>query len=37
MIITIGDKTIESEIMGKEKAQEKYDDALASGKAAALL
>ena len=34
MTITIGEKTIYGKIMEKKKAQEKYDDAIASGKAA---
>ena len=29
--ITVGDKTIEAKIMEKEKAQDKYNDAIASG------
>jgi len=37
MTITIGNKTIEGKIMKKEKAKEKYDDAIASGKAAVKL
>ena len=37
MIITLDDKVIESKIMQKEKAEEKYDDAIASGKSAFLL
>ena len=31
MKVTVGDKTIEAKIMEKEKAKEKYDDAIASG------
>ena len=31
MKITVGDKMIEAKIMEKEKAQEKYDDAISSG------
>jgi hypothetical protein len=37
MTITIGNKTIEGKIMEKYKAKEKYDDAIASGKAAVKL
>ena len=35
--VTLEDKTIEGRVMEKEKAKEKYDDAVASGKAAVLL
>ena len=31
MKVSIGDKTIEANILEKEKAQDKYDDAVASG------
>ena len=37
MLITLGDKTIEAKVMEKEKAQQKYDDAIAAGNMAALL
>jgi len=37
MKVTVGDKTIEAKIMEKEKAQEKYDNAIASGNAAAMM
>jgi hypothetical protein len=37
MRLTIGDKTVEAMIMQKEKAQEKYDDAIAAGSAAVIL
>lgn len=37
MVIRIGDREIVSKIMPKEKAQEKYDDAVSSGKGAAML
>lgn len=37
MQITLGDKTIEAKVMEKEKAEEKYDDAMAAGNMAALL
>lgn len=37
MVITIDDKTIEAKILEKEKAKEKYDDAIASGNSAALM
>lgn len=37
MVIEIGDKVIEGKIMEKQKAQEKYDDAIASGNTATLL
>ena len=30
--ITLGDKTIDAQIMAKEKAQEKYEDSIAAGK-----
>jgi len=36
MIIQIDDKTIEGKVMEKEKAQNKYDDAIASGNLASL-
>ena len=29
MMFTLGDKTIETKVMEKEKAQEKFDDAIA--------
>ena len=32
MKITVGEKTIESIVMEKDKAKEKYDDAVAAGK-----
>ncbi len=35
--ITLGDKTIEGKVMEKNKAKEKYDDALAQGKAAVMV
>ena len=31
MQVTVGDKTITTKVMETEKAQEKYDDAIASG------
>ena len=31
MKVTIGDKTIEANIMEKEKAEEKYENAIAAG------
>ncbi len=34
--IQIGDRKIEGKIMAKEKAKEKYDDALAAGHTSAL-
>ena len=37
MIIQIEDKTIETKLMAKAKAQEKYEDAIASGHSAAIL
>ena len=37
MVVTLDDKVIESKIMKKEEAQEKYDDAIAGGKSAFLL
>jgi hypothetical protein len=37
MKVTVGDKTIEANIMEKEKAQDKYDNAIASGNQAALI
>jgi len=36
LTIKIGDKEIEAKVMEKEKAQEKYDDAVSSGKAAVM-
>jgi hypothetical protein len=37
MKVIIGDKTIEANIMEREKAEEKYDNAIASGKHAVKL
>lgn len=37
MLITVGDKTVETKVMEKEKAEAKYDDAAAAGNFAALL
>jgi len=37
MKVSIGDKTIEANIMEKEKAQDKYDNAVSSGNQAALM
>ena len=37
MQITLGDKTIEAKVEDKDKAQEKYDDAISAGNMAALL
>ena len=37
MIVTLDDKVIQSKIMKKEDAIEKYDDAIAGGKSAFLL
>lgn len=37
MIVTIADKTIEAKILEKEKAKEKYDDAIAAGNSATLM
>ena len=37
MKITVGDKTIEAKIMEKEKAQDKYNDAIASGNMGAMM
>ena len=37
MFSTIVDRQVEVKVMEKEKAKQKYDDALAQGKAAALL
>ena len=37
MVVTIADKTIEAKILEKEKAKEKYDDAIAAGNSAALM
>jgi hypothetical protein len=31
MVVTVGDKTIEAKIMENEKAQDKYDNAVAAG------
>ena len=37
MKVTIGKKTIEAKILEKEKAEEKYDNAVASGYSAAMM
>ena len=37
MIVSLEDKTIEAKVMEVEKAQEKYDDGIASGKMVAML
>jgi hypothetical protein len=37
MMLTVGQKTIEAQVMETEKAQEKYDDNIARGNVAALL
>ena len=37
MQVTVGDKTINTKVMEKEKAQEKYDDAIAAGNQATML
>jgi hypothetical protein len=37
MKITVGEKTIEAKIMEKEKAQEKYDSSITSGKIATMM
>jgi len=37
MKVMIGDKTIEANIMEKEKAQDKYDNAVSSGNQAAMM
>ena len=37
MIIEMGDKIVEGRVMKKEKAQEKYEDAIASGNSAVLV
>ena len=37
MKLTVGEKTVEAKIMQNEKAQEKYDDAIAAGNAGAIL
>ena len=37
MKVTVGKKTIEANILEKEKAQDKYDNAVASGNSAALM
>jgi hypothetical protein len=37
MMITIGDKTIEAKIMENEKAEQVFDDAIASGNTAAMV
>ena len=37
MQITVGEKTINAQVMEKEKAQNKYDDAIAAGNQATLL
>lgn len=37
MEISVGDRLIEAKVMEKEKANQKYDDAVASGHTAALV
>ena len=37
MNVTIGDTTIEGRILEKERAKQKYDDAVAAGKSAAIV
>lgn len=37
MKITLGEKTIQAKIMDKEKAKEKYEDAMASGNQVTML
>lgn len=37
MIITVGDKTIEAKIEGEDKANQKFDDAIAGGHTAAMV
>ena len=37
MMITVGERTIEAQVMENQKAQDKYDDAIAAGNAAALM
>ena len=37
MIVTLDDKVIESKLLEKEKATEKYEDAIASGNSAFLM
>ena len=37
MLITLGDKTIEAKVEEKEKAEQKYEDAISAGNMAALL
>ena len=37
MLITIGDKTIEAAVMGSDKANEVFDDAMANGQTAAMV
>jgi hypothetical protein len=37
MLVTVGDKTIEAKIEGEDKANEKYDDAIAGGQTAAMV
>ena len=37
MKLSVGEKTVEAKIMQNEKAQEKYDDAIAAGNAGAIL
>ena len=37
MLIIVGDKTIEAKIMENEKAEQVFDDAIASGNTAAMV
>jgi len=37
MVIFVGDRTIEAKVEGEEKANEKYDDAVAGGQTAAMV
>lgn len=37
LIFELGEKTVEAKIMAKERAQERYDDALAGGHAAVMV
>ena len=37
MSVTVGEKTVEAKVMEKKEAKQKYDDAVAGGKFAAML
>ncbi len=37
MKVTVGEKTIEAQILEKEEAKDKYDDSIAQGKQATIM